>query len=83
MPGKKLPKGAPLPDVHKINRDAARYLRAQPFFSELYKFTDIITLPEMQRLKKLAKDGDIEGAWRGLAETLADHGYIMRGDERA
>ena len=79
----KKPKFRPLPNVEQINRDAARYLKAQPFFSELYKFTDIITMAEMLALKKLAKDGDIDGAWRGLAETLADHGYIMRGDERA
>lgn len=59
----RMPKHVPLPDVHKINRDAARYLRAQPFFSELYKFTDVITMPEMQKLKKQAKDGDIDGAW--------------------
>ena len=79
----KKPKFRTLPNVNEINRDAARYLRAQPFFSELYKFTNVITMLEMQKLKKMAKDGDIDGAWRGLAETLADHGYIMRGDERA
>ena len=77
----KKPKFRPLPNVAEINRDAARYLRAQPFFVELYKFTNVITMPEMQRLKKQAKDGDIDGAWRGLAETLADHGYVVRGSE--
>lgn len=79
----KKPKFRVMPNVQEINRDAARYLRAQPFFSELYKFTNVITMPEMLALKKMAKDGDIDGAWKGLAETLADHGYIMRGDERA
>ena len=74
----KKPKFRVMPNVAEINRDAARYLKAQPFFSELYKFTNVITMPEMQRLKKQAKDGDIDGAWRQLAETLADHGYIMR-----
>ena len=77
----KKPKFRVMPNVSKINRDAARYLKAQPFFSELYKYTNVITMPEMQALKKLAKDGDIDGAWRGLAETLADHGYIMRGQD--
>lgn len=74
----KKPKFRPLPNVQEINRDVARYLRAQPFFSELYKYTNVITMPEMLALKKQAKDGDIDGAWRALAETLADHGYIVR-----
>ena len=77
----KKPKFRVMPNVAEINRDATRYLKAQPFFVELYKFTDVITMPEMQRLKKTAKDGDIDGAWKGLAETLADHGYIVRRNE--
>lgn len=79
----KKPKFRVMPNVQEINRDATRYLKAQPFFAELYKFTNVITMPEMLALKKQAKDGDIDGAWKGLAETLADHGYIVRGDERA
>ena len=78
----KKPKFRPLPNAQEINRDAARYLKAQPLFVALYKFTDVLTMPEMLALRR-AKDGDIDGARKGLAETLADHGYIMRGDERA
>ena len=43
----KKPKFRVMPNVAEINRDAARYLKAQPFFSELYKFTHVITMPEM------------------------------------
>ena len=77
----KMPKFRVMPNVAEINREATKYLRAQPFFLELYKYTNIITMPEMLALKRLAKDGDIDGAWKGLAETLADHGYVVRGQD--
>lgn len=77
----KKPKFRVMPNVAEINREATKYLRAQPFFLELYKYTNIITMPEMLALKRLAKDGDIDGAWKGLAETLADHGYVVRGQD--
>ncbi len=75
----RMPKHVPLPDVHKINRDALSYLNAQNFLQRLNGVTRVITMDEYKALKKQALNGDLDGAEEHLDEVLARHGMRTEG----
>lgn len=75
----RMPKHVPLPDVHKINRDALSYLNAQNFLARLNGLTRVLTMDEYKALKKQALDGDLAGAEVHLDEVLAGHGMRTEG----
>ena len=77
----RMPKHVPLPDVHKINRDALSYLNAQSFLQRLNDQIRVITMDEYKALKKQALDGDLEGAEEHLDVLLSEYENARRGIE--